>query len=1216
MPTDLVTGGGSNPGAQSLQHRQQSLNNNASTANNASKNNASGQNNSAFSTSGYGNSNGHSHRHWATVSWMPHASLSQTSHVAISVRAALARIDDTYSDFGRRRRRSASKDSWRVSVSVHGLAGLSLVPVNSQTRSVPLLPLHSEDEGGADNYSALANHEFTEAQQQGAFGSKDACKHPSVHETTHVCRWDDDKSGRSMMQIPLRWRDLPRDAYLEFSLKGSRGEEALYETATLSFFDDYGKLRSGCPFFDDYGKLRSGLNKLPLFRKSSSKSKKSDANRGLASTSRIPSSQWQDCDDDPVWKASKILEQLDRFDQQNSTNSNSNSNTAGRPNERQLRQLPRKPVSREASPFRNHRGSNAGSNFGNIPSVPWLDKMAREYCEETLREAKESSKHLVVWPREENDEEAKEEEEKVPSAYLLIEIPSFDVPVVHEETFYPTPQQGPSGSVTPLDVALYQREQQQQKEKNSEISSSQQEQRELEPPSFHALSAVPFLDYENENDSPIDDKYRTLAHDLLRGLVDPALKPDRIQRDKLAAIIASPSHHPSREEKDLLWRFRFSLVDNRKALTKFLLAVDWTVETEVVQAAELLEQWRKRSPIEVTDALKLLGKQVAYQTNLVRAYAIDTLASAPDEELNLYLLQLVQALKFENSIQQQEQLGSAGASSDGGATAPKKKSSLATFLITRASKNVLLANYLYWYLKVELQDPAHGARYREIFDDYKAVLSRAPHPKFLSKTQAGNPPRHSSSSSSPMASSTSLVNKLGESVSKLVGDKLLGTDNDNSEQNTKTGKSSKKSKPKVRSVWDVLVDQDKFISGVMEVQLSYQSKPRQPAKEAHLRSVLAKEGYEPPSSAAAKDGSSPLSRLPFPMPCAPEIQVDGVFPEKAKVFKSAVYPALIEFRVDHVVDKALFGSHISHNDKGRGHRASPRSKSSKQYGRPPESPTMGVSATIGAVPKLSSYRVLMKTGDDLRQDQLVMMMIKLMDRLLKRASLDLCITPYSIIATSPSSGMIEFVEESSPLSAILANHNNSILQFFQSVAPQTGSKYGIRPDVLSSYVRSVAGGCVLTYLMGVGDRHLDNLMITKTGRFFHIDFGFLFGRDPKPLPPAFRLTREMVEGMGGSESAEYRQFCSLACQAFNALRKSAGLVLNLLHLMSDAGIEDLSNNPSADADGVIAKVEERFRLDLTDEQAERYFLTLINDSLTALAPRLMDVFHTIAVSRR
>lgn len=108
----------------------------------------------------------------------------------------------------------------------------------------------------------------------------------------------------------------------------------------------------------------------------------------------------------------------------------------------------------------------------------------------------------------------------------------------------------------------------------------------------------------------------------------------------------------------------------------------------------------------------------------------------------------------------------------------------------------------------------------------------------------------------------------------------------------------------------------------------------------------------------------------------------------------------------------------------------------------------------------------------------------------------------------------------------------------------------------------------------------------------------------------------MVEGMGGTESSEYRLFCSLACQAFNALRKSAGLVLNLLHLMSDSGVEDLSNNPSFDAEGVIAKVEERFRLDLTDEQAERLFVGLINDCLAALAPRVMDVFHAFAVSRR
>jgi phosphatidylinositol 3-kinase len=108
----------------------------------------------------------------------------------------------------------------------------------------------------------------------------------------------------------------------------------------------------------------------------------------------------------------------------------------------------------------------------------------------------------------------------------------------------------------------------------------------------------------------------------------------------------------------------------------------------------------------------------------------------------------------------------------------------------------------------------------------------------------------------------------------------------------------------------------------------------------------------------------------------------------------------------------------------------------------------------------------------------------------------------------------------------------------------------------------------------------------------------------------------MVDGMGGVDSNEYRQFCSLACQAYNALRKSAGLVLNLIHLMADAEIEDLSNNPAGDAETVIASFEERFRLDLTDEQAERHFTGLITDCLAAIAPRVMDVFHSFAVARR
>ncbi len=40
------------------------------------------------------------------------------------------------------------------------------------------------------------------------------------------------------------------------------------------------------------------------------------------------------------------------------------------------------------------------------------------------------------------------------------------------------------------------------------------------------------------------------------------------------------------------------------------------------------------------------------------------------------------------------------------------------------------------------------------------------------------------------------------------------------------------------------------------------------------------------------------------------------------------------------------------------------------------------------------YRIIFKEGDDLRQDQLVMQMIRLMDRELKQTGLDLRLTPY------------------------------------------------------------------------------------------------------------------------------------------------------------------------------------------------------------------------------
>ena len=57
------------------------------------------------------------------------------------------------------------------------------------------------------------------------------------------------------------------------------------------------------------------------------------------------------------------------------------------------------------------------------------------------------------------------------------------------------------------------------------------------------------------------------------------------------------------------------------------------------------------------------------------------------------------------------------------------------------------------------------------------------------------------------------------------------------------------------------------------------------------------------------------------------------------------------------------------------------------------------------------------------------------------------------------------------------------------------------------------------------------------GKLFHVDFGYILGRDPKPMPPPMKLSKEMVEGMGGPNSEQFQQFKQITYTAFLALRR-------------------------------------------------------------------------------
>lgn len=197
--------------------------------------------------------------------------------------------------------------------------------------------------------------------------------------------------------------------------------------------------------------------------------------------------------------------------------------------------------------------------------------------------------------------------------------------------------------------------------------------------------------------------------------------------------------------------------------------------------------------------------------------------------------------------------------------------------------------------------------------------------------------------------------------------------------------------------------------------------------------------------------------------------------------------------------------------------------------------------------------------------------------------------------------MIQFIP-SRPIANVLSEYG-SLLPYLR----QTGST-DIDPSIMDNYIRSIAGYCVLTYLLGIGDRHLDNILLTSSGHLFHIDFGFILGRDPKPFPPLMKLCKEMVDLMGGTLSANFQSFKSYCFTAFNNLRKQANLILNLFALMQRANIPDISIEP----DKLLLKIEERFRLDLNDEESIQFLNTVIIESIGAFFPQVMEQIRKVA----
>ncbi|KAM6159265.1 serine-protein kinase ATM isoform 2-T2 [Rhynchocyon petersi] len=252
-------------------------------------------------------------------------------------------------------------------------------------------------------------------------------------------------------------------------------------------------------------------------------------------------------------------------------------------------------------------------------------------------------------------------------------------------------------------------------------------------------------------------------------------------------------------------------------------------------------------------------------------------------------------------------------------------------------------------------------------------------------------------------------------------------------------------------------------------------------------------------------------------------------------------------------------------------------------------------------------RQLVKGRDDLRQDAVMQQVFQMCNTLLQRNTetrkRKLTICTYKVVPLSQRSGVLEWCTGTVPIGEFLVNnedgaHKRYRPKDFSSIQCQKKmmdvqkksfeEKYNTFMDICQNfqpvfryfcmekfldpaiwfekrlaYTRSVATSSIVGYILGLGDRHVQNILINEeSAKLVHIDLGVAFEQGkilPTPETVPFRLTRDIVDGMGitGVEGV-FRRCCE---KTMEVMRHSQETLLTIVEVLLYDPLFDWTMNP-------------------------------------------------------
>ncbi|RYP33672.1 hypothetical protein DL767_004667 [Monosporascus sp. MG133] len=266
--------------------------------------------------------------------------------------------------------------------------------------------------------------------------------------------------------------------------------------------------------------------------------------------------------------------------------------------------------------------------------------------------------------------------------------------------------------------------------------------------------------------------------------------------------------------------------------------------------------------------------------------------------------------------------------------------------------------------------------------------------------------------------------------------------------------------------------------------------------------------------------------------------------------------------------------------------------------------------------------VIVKTGADLRQEAFACQLIQVCDKIWAEAGIPVWVKMMRILVTGESSGLVETITNGVSLHSLkrsltLASIESGVnpRRRFATLKDHWVKTFG-KPNsepykaAVDAFKRSLAAYSMISYILQLKDRHNGNVLIDNEGHIIHIDFGFMLSNSPGSVgfeAAPFKLTYEYVDVLGGVGSPDFEDYKRLCKQAFQALRRSADNIIDLVRMM---GRE--SNMPcfSAGVAQATNALRQRFQLHLSADEAESFVETdLIAKSLGSYYTRLYDTFQ-------